>query len=64
MLAAKAQGYDTCPMEGFDESRVKSILGLGYKAHVVMVIGIGKADPAGIFGERYRVPRDLVIKVV
>ena len=25
MLAISAQGFDTCPMEGFDESRVKSI---------------------------------------
>ncbi len=61
MLAVSAQGFDSCPMEGCDEVRVKRILHLGGKAHVVMVIGVGQADPLGIFGERLRVPRDWVV---
>jgi nitroreductase len=54
MLAMTAQGYATCPMEGFDEQRVKKILGLGRSATVVMVISAGKPDPAGIYGPRMR----------
>jgi len=46
--------YTTCPMEGFDEVRVKKILGLAQAATVVMVISVGKEDPAGIYGERLR----------
>jgi nitroreductase len=60
MLSIVDQGFDCCPMEGFDESRVKRLLGLNRKSHVVMVIGIGKGDPAGVFGQRQRIPRELV----
>jgi nitroreductase len=55
MLALTAQGFDSCPMEGFDEVRIKKILGLNRKARVVMAIGIGKGDPSGIYGERIRI---------
>ena len=54
MLAITAQGYSTCPMEGFDEVRVKKILGLGRAATVVMIISVGKEDPAGVYGPRLR----------
>ena len=64
MLAITAQGYDTCPMEGFDERRVKKLLGLSCRARVVMVISVGKRDPKGLWGERFRVPRDWVVKTV
>jgi nitroreductase len=61
MLAITAQGYSTCPMEGFDEARVKKILGLGRTASVVMVISVGKADPAGIYGARLRMDPKLFV---
>jgi nitroreductase len=61
MLALASQGYGSCPMEGFDEVRVKKILGLGRKAHVVMVIGVGVPDPAGILPTQFRIPKDLVV---
>lgn len=64
MLAAAAQGYDSCPMEGFDEKRVKKLLGLNRHCHVVMVISIGKRREEGIWGTRFRVPKNLVIKRV
>ena len=64
MMALVAQGYDSCPMEGFDHKRVKKILKLNYQSHVVMVIGVGKADPKGIYGERFRIDDNLVIKIV
>jgi nitroreductase len=64
MLAITAQGYASCPMEGFDESRVRRLLKLNRHCHVVMVIGIGQPDSAGIFGERSRVARDMVVHEV
>ena len=64
MMSLVSLGYDSCPMEGFDHNRVKKILKLNNKSHVVMVLGIGKADPKGIYGERFRIDDDLVIKVI
>ena len=64
MMALVAQGYDSCPMEGFDHKRVKKILNLNSKSHVVMVLGVGKSDPKGIYGERFRIDEDLVIKII
>lgn len=64
MLAIAAQGYGSCPMEGFDEARVKKLLGLGRGAQVVMIISVGETDPTGIFGPQFRVPRELVVKEV
>ena len=64
MMALVSQGYDSCPMEGFDDKRVKKILKLNSKSHVVMVLGVGKADPKGIYGERFRIDEDLVIKII
>ena len=64
MMALVAQGYDSCPMEGFDQKRVKKILKLNKKSHIVMVLGVGKADPNGIYRERFRIDNDLVIKII
>lgn len=58
MLAISAQGFDTCPMEGFDESRVKNILNLKYSDRVVMVISVGERVDRGIWGARYRSPKE------
>jgi nitroreductase len=58
MLAVRAQGFDTCPMEGHDSSRVKKILGLGNGAEVCMVISIGKRGAGGVYGPRMRLPRE------
>ena len=64
MMALVAQGYDACPMEGFDHKRVKNILKLNHNSHIVMVLGVGKADPKGIYGERFRIDDNLVIKII
>ena len=42
MLALVAAGYDSCPLEGFDEPRVKRLLALPDEARVVMVIAAGR----------------------
>lgn len=68
MMAIVAQGYGCCPMEGFDDRRVRQILGLsGWKgrgAHIIMVIGIGETNPAGIYGPRVRFDRSLFVKEI
>jgi nitroreductase len=61
MLAITAQGYSSCPMEGFDECRVKKILGLGGESSVVMVISVGKENPEGIYGPRLRLDPKLFV---
>lgn len=64
MLSMKAEGYDSCPMEGFDSVRVKKMLGLPVKAEVNMIIGVGTALPEGIYGPRVRVNDEEVIFTV
>ena len=57
MLSLRAQGYDSCPMEGFDSKLVKKILNLPKKSIIVMGIGAGKRAPGGIFGDQLRFDR-------
>jgi len=64
MMSLVAEGFDSCPMEGFDEKRIKKILNLNWSCHVVMIFGIGKGDKKGIYNERFRINEDLVIKEV
>lgn len=61
MLSMKAEGYDTCPMEGFDSARVRKMLNLPDVAEITMIISVGKAKPEGIYGRRVRVPREQVV---
>jgi len=58
MLAFRAYGFDTCPMEGMDSKRVAKILDLSSDAVVVMVIGAGKRSPKGVYGPRIRFPKE------
>lgn len=48
MLALRAAGFDSCAMEGFDELRVKRLLGLPRAARVVMVIAAGRRAEGGV----------------
>jgi nitroreductase len=61
MLAISAQGFDTCPMEGLDESRMKRLLKLPCSAKVVMAISVGLRDDRGVWGKQFRLPKDLVV---
>lgn len=57
MIAMANEGYDTCPLEGFDSKLVKKLLRLPRGAGVNMVIPCGIRDGnKGIWGERGRVP--------
>ena len=64
MLAIAAQGFDTCPMEGFDECRVKKIIDAKFGDTVVMVISIGERVDRGVWGERFRSPREWFVHEV
>jgi nitroreductase len=61
MLSMKDQGYDTCPMEGFDVVWVRKILDLPRKADVCMIVACGKGLPEGITNKRLRMPYDEVV---
>lgn len=62
MLAMSNEKYDTCPMEGFDSRKVKSILKLPYGAEVNMVISCGIREEKGVWGDRMRIPFNEVYK--
>ena len=47
MLAARAMGYDSCPMDGFDFDAVARLVNLPDDHVIVMMVAIGKAlEPA------------------
>jgi nitroreductase len=56
MLAMANEKYDTCPMEGFDSRKVKSILNLPFGAEINMVVSCGIREENGVWGDRMRVP--------
>lgn len=61
MLSIRAQGYDTCPMEGFDENLVQRVLPANLResgSEVCMVMSVGKRAENGIYGPQIRMPRD------
>ncbi len=61
VLAITAQGYATCMMEGFDEPRIKRLLGLAGSDRVVMVISVGEEAERGTWGPQYRLPLESVV---
>jgi nitroreductase len=64
MLAMSNEGYDTCPMEGFDSQKVKRILKLPLGAEINMIISCGMRDEQGVWGDRLRIPFDEVYKKI
>ncbi len=58
MLAFRAYGYDSCPMEGFDESKVNKFLNLPKGAEATMIISAGKRADNGVYGQRVRFPKE------
>lgn len=61
MLSVAAEGFHSCPMEGFDKWRVKRSLGLPMGAEINMIIAVGKGTEEGIWGPRFRVPYEEVV---
>lgn len=64
MLALRAYGYDSCPMEGMDEKRVKRLLKLPKDAVVPMVIGAGERADDGVYFPRVKFERDNFVHYV
>ena len=64
MLAFRAAGYDSCPMEGMDSSRLKKLLKLPSDAVVVMGISAGQRAEDGVFGKQIRFDKKLFIHEV
>ena len=56
MLAIKAAGFDSCPMEGLDPDQVRALFGLPADATVTMAISVGEGTPEGLYGPRLRFP--------
>lgn len=63
MLALRAAGYDSCALEGFDEPKVKRLLGLPRPARIVMVIAAGRRGKDGIMPQ-VRFNRSLYVRRV
>ena len=64
MLALRARGLDSCPMEGMDSLRVRKLLQLPRDADVVMVVGAGYRAAGGVYGPQIRFDPNLFIKEV
>lgn len=62
MYALSEVGYDSCPMEGFEEDQIKELIGLPEEADICMVVSCGKRLPEGVYGPRLRVDLTDVIK--
>jgi nitroreductase len=61
MLAFRAFGFDSCPMEGMDERRIQKLLGLPKAAEVCMVISAGKRSEQGIYDKQFRLDPSLFV---
>jgi nitroreductase len=61
MLAAKAKGYDTCPMGGFDREKLIEALNIPERYLPIMLISIGKPAAPGRPTTRFPLEK-LVVK--
>jgi len=65
MIAAQSLGLNTCPMEGFDASRLSKFLALSRrKQQIVMVIAIGKQADSYATDRRWRRPLDATVTIL
>ncbi|MDX1453682.1 MAG: nitroreductase family protein [Oleiphilaceae bacterium] len=64
MLAFRAFGYDTCPMEGFDAVRANRVLNIPKDGQIIMFVAVGKRADNGIYNSRLRFPREDFIHIV
>lgn len=61
MLSLRAFGFDSCPMEGIDESRIRKMLKLPRRAEICMVISAGKRAENGVYGDQIRFDKSLFV---
>jgi nitroreductase len=64
MLALRAEGYDSCPMEGFDPWRAKALLGLPRGAEVNMFLAVGRRSDKGLWWDRTLMPREWTVREI
>jgi nitroreductase len=64
MLAMRAEGFDTCPMEGFDPWRAKAMLGLPQGAEVNMFLAVGRRSEKGVWWDRVLMPRAWAVREI
>ncbi|HEY0701625.1 MAG TPA: nitroreductase family protein [Candidatus Acidoferrales bacterium] len=65
MIAAEALGWNTCPMEGFDNIRLAKFLGLSRRRHeILMVIAIGKKSADHLDRPQWRRPLESTVTVL
>lgn len=64
MLALRAHGFDSCPMEGFDPVIMRKVLGLNKHQHIAMMLGAGERAEDGIYHPQFRFERERFIKEV
>jgi nitroreductase len=64
MLSVKSQGYDTCPLEGFDSKQIKKYLKLPKRAQINMVVTVGKSAPDGVWYPQRRYDYNEVVKEI
>jgi len=64
MLSLAAHGYESCPIGGMDELRIRRILDLPASAEVSMIIAAGRGKPEGLYGPRVRLTERDLISVV
>ena len=65
MIAMANEGYDTCPLEGFDSRRIKRLLKLPLGAEINMIVSCGiRNGNKGIFGDRFRVAFEEVYREI
>jgi len=58
LLMAEVLGYDTAPMEGFEEDKVHEVLKLPLSYFVVALLGIGHLKgPDKFYGDRFNMAR-------
>jgi nitroreductase len=58
MLTAETLGYDTAPMEGFEEDKVHEVLRLPLSYVVVALLGLGHLKgPDKYYGDRFSMAR-------
>lgn len=56
MLAFQSHGYATCPMEGFDEVRLRQVLEIPREAIPIMLLAVGRQGEKGVYNPRLRFP--------
>lgn len=64
MLAFRAHGFDSCPMEGMDERRIRKLLALPRDAEIVMVVGAGERATDGVYFPRVKFDRNTFLRYV